>query len=78
MDFTTQLPKMKGITIILVLVVRLSKYVYFCAPSTNFSVALVAKVFVSTVVKQHEIPQTIVSDQDTESLIPNFGRNCID
>ncbi|GKB82655.1 ty3-gypsy retrotransposon protein [Tanacetum coccineum] len=64
MDFITGLPASRGITVILVVVDRLTKYAHFGTLPTSFNVHKVAEVFLEIVVKHHGIPRTIVSDHD--------------
>nr|GEU88347.1 Ty3/gypsy retrotransposon protein [Tanacetum cinerariifolium] len=63
-DFITRFPPSKGLTVILVVVDRFSKYAHFGALSTNFNAHMVVEVFMDIVVKHHGIPKTIVSDRD--------------
>lgn len=60
----TGLPKLKGQTIIMVVVDRLSKYCHLMTLPTEYSAYMVAKAFTENVVKLHGIPQSIVSDRD--------------
>ncbi|PWA58030.1 hypothetical protein CTI12_AA406450 [Artemisia annua] len=64
MDFITGLPAYRGITVILVVVDRLTKYAHFGSLPTSFNAHKVAEVFLEIVVKHHGIPKTIVSDRD--------------
>lgn len=64
MDFITNLPKVQGKTVIMVIVDRLTKYSHFCALPSHFGAAMVAEQFITIVVKLHGIPNTIVSDRD--------------
>ncbi|GJU53978.1 reverse transcriptase [Tanacetum coccineum] len=64
MDFITGLPTSKGLTVILVVVDRFSKYAHFGPLPTSFNGHKVAEVFLDMVVKLHGIPKTIVSDRD--------------
>ncbi|GJS47703.1 ty3-gypsy retrotransposon protein [Tanacetum coccineum] len=64
MDFITGLPASKGLTVILVVVDRFSKYAHFGPLPTSFNGHKVAEVFLDMVVKLHGIPKTIVSDRD--------------
>ncbi|GKC20150.1 ty3-gypsy retrotransposon protein [Tanacetum coccineum] len=64
MDFITGLQASRGITVILVVVDRLTKYAHFGTLPTSFNAHKVAEVFLEIVVKHHGIPRTIVSDHD--------------
>ncbi|GJX45785.1 ty3-gypsy retrotransposon protein [Tanacetum coccineum] len=64
MDFITGLPSSKGLTVILVVVDRFSKYAHFAPLPTSFNAHKVAEVFLDIVVKLHGMPKTIVSDRD--------------
>lgn len=70
MDFIRELPKSYCITVILVLVDRLSKAAHFMALKHPFTVVEVAQVFFDNVVKLHGFPQTTLIDRD-----PSFGLN---
>ncbi|GJV78676.1 ty3-gypsy retrotransposon protein [Tanacetum coccineum] len=54
----------RGITVILVVVDRLTKYAHFGALPTSFNASNVVEVFLDIVVKHHRIPKTIISDRD--------------
>ncbi|GJZ64672.1 ty3-gypsy retrotransposon protein [Tanacetum coccineum] len=64
MDFITGLPVYKGLSVILVVVDRFTKYAYFGTLHASFNAPKVAEVFMDMVVKHHGIPKTIVSDRD--------------
>ena len=64
MDFITALPVPRGMTTILVVVDRLSKYIHLGALPANFTAAKVAELFVEIAVKHHGFPKSIVSDRD--------------
>ena len=64
MDFITGLPKSEGKIVIMVIVVRLTKYAHFCALSHPFKASTVATTFMETVQKLHGSPKIIVSDRD--------------
>ncbi|GJU25629.1 ty3-gypsy retrotransposon protein [Tanacetum coccineum] len=64
MDFITGLLASKGLTIILVVVDRFSKYAHFGTLPTNFNAPKVAKIFMEIVVKHRGFAKTIISDRD--------------
>lgn len=68
MDLITGLPPFHGFTMILVVVDRLSKYDHFSALKTDYTSKQVVGNFVSTVIKLHGFPKSIVS--------ANFGNIC--
>jgi len=70
MDFITGLPKSKGMSVIMVVVDRLTKYAHFCALSYPFKVSIVSIAFMETIQKLHGNQNIIVSDRD-----PIFTRN---
>jgi hypothetical protein len=64
MDFITWLPKSKGMSVIMVIIDRLTKYAHFCALSHPFKASTVAIAFMEIVQKLHGSPNIIVSDRD--------------
>ena len=64
MDFVTALPVSRGISIILVVVDHLSKYVHFGALPPYFIAVKVAELFVDIVVKHYGFPKSILFDRD--------------
>ena len=64
MDFITGLPSVRGYSVILVVVDRLSKYGHFIPVPADFSSQKVADTFLHNIVKLHGISSTIVSDRD--------------
>ncbi|GJS07496.1 retrotransposon-related protein [Tanacetum coccineum] len=64
MNFITGLPVCKGLSVILVVVDRFTKYAQFGTLPASFNAPKVAEVFMDMVVKHHVIPNTIVSDRD--------------
>ncbi|GJZ60850.1 ty3-gypsy retrotransposon protein [Tanacetum coccineum] len=64
MDFIMGMPVFKGLTIILVVVDRFTKYAHFGTLPTSFNASKVAELFMDMVVKHHGFPKTIVSDRD--------------
>lgn len=64
MDFITDMPIVKGKSVIMVVIDRLSKCAHFSPLIPNFNVSKVAELFVQDIVKLHGIPSSIVSDRD--------------
>ena len=64
MDFITSLPKFEGMSVIMVVVDRLTKYAHFRALSHPFKASTVATAFMETIQKLHGNPKIIVSDRD--------------
>ncbi|XP_072058202.1 uncharacterized protein [Arachis hypogaea] len=64
MDFITALLQSHGHSVIMVVVDRLSKFVYFIVLKRDFDSRTVAEAFIGNVVKLHGLPNSIVSDQD--------------
>ena len=64
MDFIEGLPPSHGHTTIMVVVDRLTKYAHFIGLSHPYNALLVAKTFISHIMRLHGIPTSIVSDQD--------------
>ena len=62
MDFIEGLPKSKGRDTILVVVGRLSKYAHFLPLSHPFTALQVAQLFLTKILKLHNIPRSIISD----------------
>lgn len=68
MDFIVGLPQSRGYTVIMVVVDRLSKYAHFVPLPTHFDALRVAQLFITTVVRHHGFPKTLVSDRDSVFL----------
>ncbi|GJZ21779.1 ty3-gypsy retrotransposon protein [Tanacetum coccineum] len=64
MDFIIGLPASKGLTVILVVVNRFSKYSHFGTLPTSFNAPKVAELFMEIIVKHYGFPKTIVFDRD--------------
>ena len=64
MDFITGLPVFKGLSVILVMIDRLSKAAHFGILPAFFTAITVASLFTDIVVKHHGFPNSIVSDRD--------------
>lgn len=64
MDFVTGLPVVKGHTVIVVVVDRLTKYCHLGSLPASYSAITVADFFIKQIVRLHGIPKTIVSDRD--------------
>ncbi|CAI7772871.1 unnamed protein product [Closterium sp. NIES-53] len=75
MDFITGLPAgASGNDAILVVVDRLMKMAHFAACKKSITAKETARLFISTIVRLHAIPATIISDRDTK-FTSNFKRN---
>ena len=68
MDFITGLPKVQGRDCLYVVVDRLTKFAHFFSISSDYFTAQVAELFFREVFKLHELPKTIVSDQDSRFI----------
>ncbi|XP_060962287.1 uncharacterized protein LOC133032379 [Cannabis sativa] len=64
MDFIVGLPNSNGVTNILVVIDRFTKYAHFGALPRQYSATKVAELFSNMVIKLHGLPRTIVSDRD--------------
>ena len=58
MDFVATLPVSRGMSTILVLVDRLSKYIHLGALPADFTAAKVVELFVEIIVKHHGFPKS--------------------
>jgi hypothetical protein len=64
MDFIEGLPLSDGYNSILVVVDRFMKFAHFVPLRHPFTAPSVARIFVDTIVKLHDMPLSIVSDRD--------------
>ena len=64
MDFIVGLPNSAGLTNILVVVDKFTKYAHFGALPNHYSATKVVELFSTMVIKLHGLPRTIVSDRD--------------
>ncbi|CAM8971233.1 unnamed protein product [Rhodiola kirilowii] len=64
MDFVTHLPSAKGLSVVMVVVDRLTKYGHFSPLPSGFIADSVAKIFVRDICRLHGMPSSIVSDRD--------------
>jgi len=64
MDFITGLPKSKGMSVIMVVVDRFTKYAHFCALSHPFKANTIAIAFMETIQNLHGNSKSIVSNRD--------------
>lgn len=60
----TGLPVVRGQSVIVVVVDRLTKYCHLGDLSVRYSATLVANYFINQIIRLHDIPKTIVSDRD--------------
>jgi hypothetical protein len=64
MDFIEGFPRVGGISVILTVVDRFSKYAHFIPLGYPYTAISIAKAFFDNIVKLHGIPCSIVSDRD--------------
>lgn len=64
MDFIVGLPSSNGLTVILTVVDRLTKFGHFFSLAHPYTACKVVEVFFTGVFKLHGLPKTIVSDRD--------------
>ncbi|KAA0061189.1 ty3-gypsy retrotransposon protein [Cucumis melo var. makuwa] len=65
MDFITGLPRtLRGFTVIWVVVDRLTKLAHFIPGKSTYTASKWAQLYMSEIVRLHEVPVSIVSDRD--------------
>lgn len=64
LDFVTGLPPVRGHSVIIVVVDRLSKYCHLGSLPATYSATMVVEYFVKQIVRLYGIPKNIVSDRD--------------
>ena len=64
MEFLEGLPISKGMSVIWVVVDRLSKYAHFIPLAHSYSATSIAQSFLNNIYKLHGLPNSIVSDRD--------------
>jgi hypothetical protein len=64
LDFVEALPRVRGKTVILMVVDRFSKYCHFIPLAHPYTAESVVEAFFTDIVCLHGIPQTMVSDRD--------------
>jgi hypothetical protein len=65
MDFVEALPRVRGKSVILMVVDNFSKYCHFIPLAHPYSTESLAHAFFVDIVRLHGVPQSIVSDCDT-------------
>jgi len=65
MDFILGLPKSHLMSVILVVIDRLTKYAHFMVLAHSFSATKVAELFMNTMVRLHSWREEIISNRDT-------------
>ncbi len=68
MAFITGIPIVQGKDCIYVLMDRLTKFAYFFAIPTRYTVAQVAKLFSQEICRLHGLPKNIVRDRDNKFM----------
>jgi len=65
MDFVVGLPRTpKGLDFIWVVVDKLTKYAHFIPINIRYSLERLISLYVSEIVRLHDVPSSIVSDRD--------------
>ena len=62
MDFIVGLPKLRNKSVIMVVVVHLSKYAHLCVLQHPFIASTMAQIFMDNIFKLHGIPRSIIFD----------------
>ena len=73
MDFIVGFPKVGNKLVIMVVVDMISKYAHFCSLPHQFSLTMVAQVFLDQVFNLHGMPTSIVFDRNP-TLISKFWK----
>lgn len=73
MNFIDGLPKVRGKSVLYVVVDRFSKYAHFIPLSHSYSATSVVHVFFTQIFRLHGLPESIVSDRDPV-FTSNFWR----
>lgn len=76
MDFITELPKVEGKTVIMVVVDRLSKYAHFSPLPPNFNVVIVADAFAKDIISYMGFHRLLYLTE-IGYLLQDFGKNYI-
>lgn len=74
MDFIEGLPRLDGQEVIFVVVDSLAKHAHFTALKHPYFAAQVARLYLDSVYKQHEMPQAIISNRDP-IFLSSFQQN---
>lgn len=65
MDFITMLPKVKGMSLVFVVIDQFSKYAVFIASPITYITEVAIDLFYRNVVEYFGLPEDIVSDRDS-------------
>src|ERR1700677_2788056 len=65
-DFMGPLPSSQGFDYIMIVICRMSSMVHLLAPHTTVKATEVAELYFHEIVHLHELPESIVSDQDSK------------
>ena len=69
MDFIEKLPESHGYDSILVIVNQATKWAIYIVTKTTLTLAQLANLLIDQVVSQHSLPESIVSDWGSKSLL---------